>query len=58
MSLQDIREQRSVKVSEARALLTAAGDRALTADETAKFDSLKSEITALEAAEARQQFRR
>ncbi|AER56929.1 putative phage-related protein [Pseudoxanthomonas spadix BD-a59] len=56
MSVQAIRELRSAKVAEARAIISAAGDRALTADETAKFDSLKAEIQSLEAAEARAQF--
>ncbi len=56
MSLQAIRELRSAKVAEARAIISAAGDRALTGDESSRFDSLKAEIQSLEAAEARQQF--
>lgn len=56
MSLQVIREQRAAKVAEARALLSAAGDRALTADESAKFDAIKADIQNLEAQETRAQF--
>lgn len=57
-SITAIREQRTTKVAEARTLLSTAEreNRSLTADESAKFDAAKAEITALEAAEQRQQF--
>jgi len=57
-SITAIREQRTAKVAEARTLLATAEreNRSLTADESAKFDAAKAEITALEAAEQRQQF--
>lgn len=58
MTLASIREQRTAAVSKAREILAGAEreNRALTADESAKFDATKAEITALEAAEQRQQF--
>jgi HK97 family phage major capsid protein len=56
MSLSAIREQRAAKVAEARSILSAAGDRALTADESAKFDAIKADIQNLEAQETRAQF--
>lgn len=58
MTLQAIREQRAAKVAEARTLLDTAQreSRQLTAEESAKFDAIKAEITTLEAAEQRQQF--
>jgi len=58
MTLASIREQRTAKVAEARTLLSTAEreSRQLTADESSRFDSIKSEITALESAESRQQF--
>jgi len=56
MSLQVIREQRAAKVAEARSILANAGDRALTADESAKFDAIKADIQNLEAQETRAQF--
>lgn len=57
-SITAIREQRTAAVSKAREILAGAEreNRALTADESAKFDATKAEITALEAAEQRQQF--
>ncbi len=57
-SLHTIREQRTAKVLEARNLLTNAesAKRDLSEAEQQTFNSLRSEITALESAEARQQF--
>ena len=57
-SLQVIREQRTAKVLEARQLLNAAesAKRELSGEEQTKFNELRSEITKLEEAEARQQF--
>ncbi|RZZ88922.1 phage major capsid protein [Pseudoxanthomonas winnipegensis] len=57
-SITAIREQRTAKVAEARALLSSAEreNRSLTDTEQSKFDTLKTDITALEAAEQRQQF--
>lgn len=58
MQLSSIREARAAKVAEARNLLATAEreNRQLTADESAKFDSIKNTITDLEQQEARQQF--
>lgn len=58
MTLAEIRQRKTAKTAEARALLAKAEteNRALNADESAKFDTLKSEITDLEAQEQRQQF--
>lgn len=58
MNLSAIREQRAAKVAEMRNLLAAAeaGKRALTADEQAKFDTLKGAVTDLEGQEARALF--
>lgn len=58
MNLSAIREQRAAKVGEMRALLAKAeaDKRALTADEQARFDGLKGEVTGLEDQEARAQF--
>ena len=58
MTLASIREQRTAAVSKARNLLATAEreNRSLTTDEQSKFDTLKTEITALETAEQRQQF--
>lgn len=58
MTLASIREQRTAKVAEARTLLDTAQreSRQLTAEESAKFDAIKAEITTLESAEQRQQF--
>lgn len=57
-SITEIREQRAAKVAEARKLVdtATAENRQLTADESKTFDSLKTDITALETAEQRQQF--
>lgn len=54
MQLHQVREQRAQKVQEARALLASSPQ--LNAEGQAKFDRLKSEITALEADEQRAQF--
>lgn len=58
MKINEIRELRAAKVAEARSLLAAAetAKRSLTAEESAKFDSLKVEISDLEAQEARAAF--
>ena len=58
MSVTNIREAKAAKLAEARSLLSAAEkeQRQLTADESAKFDKLKSEVQNLEASEQRQQF--
>ncbi|QOY61870.1 phage major capsid protein [Lysobacter sp. H21R4] len=58
MQIQTIREQKSAAVSEARAIVAGAEkeNRALTADESAKFDTIKTRITELEAAESRASF--
>jgi HK97 family phage major capsid protein len=58
MNLAAIREKRAAKVAEMRALLAKAETekRSLAADEQAKFDTLKAEITGLEAEEQRAQF--
>ena len=58
MNLQAIREAKASKVAAARALVAKAeGEkRSLTAEESASFDTLKGEITALEADEARATF--
>ena len=58
MTLAGIRQRKAAKTAEARALLAKAETekRQLSADESAKFDTLKSEITDLESAESRQQF--
>jgi len=54
----EIREQRAAKVAAARALLFTADTekRALTADESARFDAIKAEITDLESQEQRASF--
>lgn len=54
MQLHQIREAKAAKVNEARSLLAASPQ--LNAEGQAKFDKLKSEITALEADEARAAF--
>lgn len=54
MKLNDLREARALKVTEARALLD--GNKELTADQQKQFDALKAEITRLEADEQRAQF--
>ena len=58
MNLQAIREAKASKVAAARALVAKAeGEkRSLTAEESASFDTLRREITALEADEARATF--
>ena len=58
MTLANIREQRTAKVAEARQLIdvATAENRQLTADEAARFDAIKAEITGLDAAEQRQSF--
>lgn len=58
MRLNEIREQKARKITEMRALLTNAEreKRSLSADEQAKFDALKADVTALEADEQRAQF--
>ncbi len=58
MKLNDLREQRALKVAEARALVDKAGaeKRNLTADEQKAFDGLKASITDLEAQEQRAVF--
>lgn len=58
MKLNDLREQRAIKVAEARALVSKAEaeKRSLTADESKAFDALKGQITALEADEQRAEF--
>lgn len=54
MKLNDLREQRALKVAEMRALVEANKD--LSAEQKTAFDKLKSEVVALEADEARAQF--
>jgi len=54
MQLHQIREARAARVQEARSLLASTPQ--LNAEGQAKFDKLKSEITALEADEQRAQF--
>ena len=58
MKLNDLREQRALRVAEARALVDKAGaeKRNLTADEQKAFDGLKASITDLEAQEQRAAF--
>lgn len=58
MTLKAIRERKAAKTTEARALLAKAeGEkRQLTDDEAKSFDTLKTEITELEAQEARAAF--
>jgi HK97 family phage major capsid protein len=58
VNLHSIRESRAAKVAEARALVAHAETekRALNQSEQAKFDTLKGEITALEADEGRAAF--
>lgn len=58
MNLREIRERKAAKVAEARALVATAEkeQRSLSADESAKFDAIKAEITALEADEGRAAF--
>jgi len=58
MTLQEIRERRTAKAAEARAIVNKADSekRSLTSDESATFDTIKAEIIGLETQEARQQF--
>ena len=58
MKIIEIRERKATKVTEMRSILSAAeaANRQLTADESAKFDALKSEVTDLEAQEQRALF--
>ncbi len=58
MNLQAIREAKATKVALARAIVAKAeGEkRSLTAEESASFDTIKGEITSLEADEARATF--
>ena len=53
-ALHAVREAKAAKIQEARSLVS--GDTALTPENRAKFDTLKSEITALEADEQRAQY--
>ena len=55
MSLKSIRERKTAKVGEARALVAKAEgeSRALTTEESTTFDALRSEITELETQERR-----
>jgi len=54
MKLNDLREARALKVTEARALVD--GNAQLSPEQQTAFDKLKGEIKALEADEARAQF--
>ncbi len=54
MRLNDMREQRHLRVTEMRALLD--GNKELSAEQQKTFDTLKAEIQKLEADEARAQF--
>ncbi len=58
MKVADLREARALKVTEMRAMLQKAEQekRSLSADETARFDALKGEVTSLEADEQRAAF--
>ena len=58
MKLNDLREQRALKLAEARALVDTADaeKRAMTGDEQKAFDGLKAEIQKIEADEARAAF--
>jgi hypothetical protein len=58
LNLKALRERKAAKTSEARALIAKAEgeSRQLTADESAKFDTLTGEITDLESQEARAAF--
>ncbi|MCC7101225.1 MAG: hypothetical protein IT500_16715, partial [Rubrivivax sp.] len=57
-SLASIRETRAAKVADMRALLAKAEAerRDLAADELARFNTLKTEVTGLEEQEARARF--
>lgn len=58
MKLNDVKEQKALRVAEMRSILSAAesGKRSLTAEEQTKFDSIKTQVQSLEADEARCQF--
>lgn len=58
MSLQATREAKAQKIAEARSLVAKAESekRSLSADEAKSFDTLKADITELEAQETRAQF--
>lgn len=58
MKITEIRERRAAAVAKARAIIAKAEaeNRGLTADESKDFDTIKAEITDLEAAEQRAQF--
>lgn len=58
MKLNDIREQRALRVTEMRGMLDRADaeKRSLTADEQTRFDKIKGEIADLESNEARAKF--
>ena len=58
MKLNDLREARAAKVGEMRTMIQKAEQekRSLSADETARFDALKGEVTSLEADEQRAAF--
>jgi len=58
MTIAAIREKRAAKVGEMRNMIQKAEQekRSLSADETARFDALKGEVTSLEADEQRAQF--
>lgn len=58
MRKHEIQEKRTALVAEMRGILTTAetAKRSLTADEQTSFDSLKAQVTALEADEARADF--
>lgn len=58
MNLQEIRERRAARTTAARAIVAKAETekRQLTADESAQFDTIKGEITELDAAEQLAQF--
>ena len=58
MKLNDLKEQRALKLAEARALVDKADaeKRAMTGDEQKAFDGLKAEIQKIEADESRAAF--
>lgn len=58
MKITEIRERRAAAVAKARAIIAKAEteNRQLTADESKEFDTIKAEITDLEAQEQRAQF--
>jgi HK97 family phage major capsid protein len=58
MTLQEIRQKKTARTAEARAIVAKATteNRQLTADESARFDTIKADIESLEQDESRQQF--